>query len=69
METKEIIKPDFVTEEHLKYLDWLRESGQTNMFGATPYLIKKFNNLGRDKAEKVLFYWMKSFSERHPQAN
>ena len=29
-------KPEYLTEEHLLYLDQLRESGVTNMFGAVP---------------------------------
>ena len=56
-------KPDYVEEKHLKYLDNLRESGQTNMFGAGSYLEKKFK---MDKARKVLVYWMETFGERHP---
>ena len=36
-------QPDFVTEEHLEYLDNLRESGITNMFGAAPYLEFSFD--------------------------
>ena len=35
-------RPKFITEEHLEYLDELRESGITNMYGARPYLINEF---------------------------
>jgi len=59
-------RPDFITEEHLEYLDSLRISGKTNMFGAGSYLRKKFPDLTKDKASKVLLYWMKTFGERHP---
>jgi len=31
-------RPEIVTDEHLDYLDELRESGVTNMFGAGAYL-------------------------------
>jgi hypothetical protein len=58
-------RPAFVTEEHLNYLDELRESGKTNMFGARPYLMREFPLLDKDDAGKVLSYWMKSFGERH----
>ena len=58
-------RPSFVTEEHLNYLDELRESGKTNMFGARPYLMREFPLLDKDDAGKVLSYWMKSFGERH----
>lgn len=58
-------RPDFVTDEHLKFLDDLRERGVTNMFGATPYLQQHFRELRKDKekAGKVLVYWMKTFSK------
>ncbi len=56
-------KPDYVEEKHLEYLDYLRESGKTNMFGAGVYLEKKFK-IDTDTAKKILVYWMKSFGER-----
>ena len=49
----------------LEYLDDLRESRVTNMFGATPYLQEMFPELSKKEAKKVLVYWMKTFSERH----
>jgi len=57
-------KPDIVTQEHLEYLDDLRDSGDTNMFGATPYLAIEFG-LTIPDAHIILKYWMASFSERH----
>jgi len=57
-------KPEFVTDEHLKYLDGLRESGVTNMFGAGPYLIQEFG-VSRSESHKILSYWMETFSERY----
>lgn len=60
-------KPEIVTDEHLEYLDDLRESGETNMFGAAPYVQREFA-LDRKDAVSILNYWMKSFSERHPSA-
>lgn len=61
-------RPEFCTDEHLHYLDALRESGVTNMFAASPYLEKAFKGLKKDnKARDVLLYWMSSFSERHPK--
>ena len=50
-------KPD---EKYLKYLDDLRESGITNMFGASPYLAEEFY-LSQSKAKEILLYWMKNF--------
>jgi hypothetical protein len=66
MENKEE-RPDFVTDEHLEYLDELRESGETNMFGARPYLLEEFPELTKEEAGKVLTYWMHTFSDRHSE--
>jgi hypothetical protein len=60
-----------VTQEHLEFLDDLRESGDTNMYGAGPYLDAEFPDLndGRpshhssDMARKILVYWMESFGK------
>jgi len=60
-------RPEFVTDEHLEYLDDLRDSGITNMFGARPYLLNAFPNLSDDEAGKAVVYWMNSFGERHPR--
>jgi hypothetical protein len=61
-----IDRPDIVTDEMLDYLDALRESGVTNMYGARPYVEDQFG-LGKSEAGLVLGYWMKSFGERHPR--
>ena len=54
-----------ISDEHLVFLDELRESGETNMFGAVPYLIGEFPNLTRKEASFILTCWMKTFAERH----
>ena len=59
-----IKKPDFLEEEHLIFLDDLRESGEINMFGARLWLIKAFELSGKE-AREILTYWMETFSERH----
>jgi len=59
-------RPEIVDEGHLKYLDRLRESGVTNMFGAGSYLEDAFD-IGRREARTILSYWMESFEERHPR--
>ena len=52
---------------YFEYLDELRESGETNMYGARPYLQDMFPELGdKDDAEAVLKEWMATFAERHP---
>jgi hypothetical protein len=60
-------RPDFVEDEHLEYLDELRESGVTNMWGAGAYLQDAFTIESRKVAGKILTYWMKSFGERKEQ--
>ena len=59
-------RPIFVNDEHLEFLDVLRETGVTNMFGAAPYLVREFE-IPEKEANKTLVYWMKTFSERHPK--
>ena len=56
-------RPDIVTEKHLEYLDGLRESGVTNMFGAGTYIEKAFG-VSSGEARCILKYWMQTFSER-----
>lgn len=63
----EVERPECLTEEHLHYLDRLRESGVTNMFGAVPYILLEFPDLSKREAKQVLIYWMRTFTERHPR--
>lgn len=53
-------------DKYFDYLDDLRESGVTNMFGASPYLVKEFG-IDRGTAQRILIEWMRTFDERHPQ--
>lgn len=59
-------KPLEATDEQLKFLDALRESGATNMFGAGPYLVEAFD-VTRAESRKILAHWMRTFAERHPE--
>ncbi len=61
-----IDRPTVVEDSHLTYLDDLRESGITNMFGAGAYLLDEFSELNVRESRTVLTYWMESFGERHP---
>jgi len=54
-----------ITEEHLKFLDKLQQSGVTNMMGAGIYL-KAFFNITKEDATTILIHWIKTWSERHP---
>lgn len=56
---------DTTKQEILEYLDHLRESGATNMFGAGPYVQEEFG-LDRREAKAAVMEWMETFGERHP---
>jgi hypothetical protein len=43
--------------EYFEYLEELRKSGETNMFGAAPYLQQEFG-LDRREARAILMEWM-----------
>lgn len=47
--------------EHKKFLDELRESGVTNMYGATSYLTRQFPELLKPEAVEILKCWMEEF--------
>lgn len=64
-QTEQLILSDF-EEEAFKYLDNLRESGVTNMFGAGSYLEFEFG-IDKREARQILTKWMSTFSQRHPQ--
>lgn len=46
--TDKIERPEIVTEMQLEYLDRLRESGETNMYGAAGYIRGRFQMNRRD---------------------
>ena len=53
------------TTEHLEYLDDLRDSGITNMFGAAPYLMDDFPDLTKAEARSIITEWMETYASRH----
>lgn len=53
-------RPEGITDAHLVYLDVLRDSGVTNMFGAASYVAEHFS-IPATQATVILSYWMKSF--------
>lgn len=52
-------------EKVFTYLDNLRESGITNMFGSAPYVAEEFD-VNIQEARELVSEWMRTFSERHP---
>ena len=57
-----MVKDEFWRNEVYLYLEQLRESGETNMFGAGVYLQKHFK-LTKDEAIMYLTDWMKQYKE------
>ena len=55
---------DTTQEQANNFLDILRESGLTNMFGAGQYLQDRFGVTKYD-ANRFLVKWMETFGERH----
>ncbi|KKN68336.1 hypothetical protein LCGC14_0452120 [marine sediment metagenome] len=54
-------KPEKLKDKHLEYLDALRESGDTNMYGAPWFLREEYPELNRKESHEILKYWMKNF--------
>ena len=52
------------TNKYWMYLEDLRRSGKTNMFGAVPYLVAEFEDEGmtRSEASKILVDWMNNYN-------
>jgi len=69
MNVKESTASNPEWQKYYDYLDGLRESGITNMFGARPYLQKAFPELDQKAASAVLSKWMQEFSESFKEAN
>lgn len=47
-------------KQYFEYLNDLRDSGVTNMFGAAVYLQRDFG-LSRQESRDILLKWMESF--------
>lgn len=56
-------RPEYVEDDMLVFLDDLRESGETNMFGARPYVLAAFPELTEKEAARVVTYWMQTFGD------
>ncbi len=55
-------------QEIFEFLDELRESGETNMFGAASYIQNEFGS-DRKESRSFLKKWMDTFSQRHGEKN
>ena len=45
------------------YLEHLRRSGVTNMYGAAPYLMKAFD-ISKNDAVRILADWMQNYDRK-----
>jgi hypothetical protein len=50
-------------EEYYKTLEGIRQSGITNMFGASPYLQEFYPELSEKEAREILCNWMNNYVE------
>ena len=57
---------DATYDIYFAYLDALKKSGETNMFGAMPYLARDFG-IKQQEAQRVLIEWMQTYNDRHPE--
>lgn len=53
-----------LTQDHHDYLIDLRDSGVTNMWGATPYIASEFG-VSSTKASKILCEWIEYMSTEY----
>lgn len=49
-------------QEAMSFLNLLRDSGATNMFGAAPYVEDEFG-IDKREARRILQLWMRNFNE------
>ena len=47
-------------QKHIKFLEELRDSARTNMWGAAPFLQRKFPELTLSQATDILVAWIAS---------
>lgn len=50
------------TNKYWLFLERLRQSGETNMYGAVPYLLAQFDELSQEDAKNILLDWMHNYN-------
>lgn len=50
------------TNKYWLFLEQLRRSGITNMYGAVPHLLVAFEELNQQTAKQILIDWMKNYN-------
>ena len=61
MRTQEKRPTTALEKEVMEFLNTLRDSGITNMFGATTYIVDEFN-IQNHTARRILALWMDNFN-------
>jgi len=51
-----------IEKQVFEFLNDLRESGATNMFGSRPYVMAEFPKLKQNEAQKLISLWMANFN-------
>ena len=51
-------------KQYFEFLNDLRESGTTNMFGAPSHLENEFLELNRQEAKEVFYEWIEYFDDQ-----
>ena len=59
--SSELADEETKRQYYWNFLEKLRRSGVTNMFGAAPYLMEEFG-LSKSEANKILGDWMKNYN-------
>jgi len=64
-EMKEVKEEKKMTkqEEYFMFLDFLRETGSTNMYFSAPYLLEAYPELSEKEAKEIVYSWIKSHEE------
>jgi len=55
---RRLVRPEKYNDSHARFLNELRDSGVTNMFGASPFLQQAFPGLTRNEAMEIVAHWM-----------
>lgn len=55
-------KTTAIEKKAMEFLNFLRRTGVTNMFGAAPYVEEEFG-LDKREARRILTLWMLNFNE------
>tara|TARA_R100000664_G_scaffold13144_1_gene21105 strand:- start:5499 stop:5714 length:216 start_codon:yes stop_codon:yes gene_type:complete len=63
---EDIEEENRIKNEVFLYLEELRESGETNMFGAAAYIQNEFN-LDKKTSIKYLSDWMRSYNKQEEE--